>query len=263
MIHIDRLAAPGHLNQADVHQWTQMLCAMRRQYYADLAAYRRGKRSESPRRPEAESRHYAHPTVRVSLEAMFGTKCAYCETEVRASGRQQIEHYRPQSIYPALAYRWENLLLACSECNSFQKRHLFPVGRGGKTPTERRQSPCTRDDSDAALLLNPCDADPNSYPERHLTFEDGRVVLVRRSRRGRYTIDLCGLNRVPLVDDRREHLIEVQTRIERYLIACLENDTKEAHKQAMRLKHWCRDKAQYAGMARAELAREGIDWRAL
>jgi uncharacterized protein (TIGR02646 family) len=193
LIAITRTAAPAYLSSPDAHEWAVRLCARRAQYYADLGAFHRRERTEKPRRPHANSDHYGHADVRAALEMLFGSKCAYCETEVQASGPQHIEHYRPAAIYPALAYRWDNLLLACPHCNVTYKRDRFPIRPTGNTPKEHRRTPGSRDDTDDPLLLNPCRDDPTV----HLTFDAGIVIAL--TDRGRCTRRICGLNRASTV----------------------------------------------------------------
>ena len=44
----------------------------------------------------------------VALEAMQGTRCAYCETDT-TEGKRHIEHFRPLSQYPKQTFNWSNL----------------------------------------------------------------------------------------------------------------------------------------------------------
>jgi uncharacterized protein (TIGR02646 family) len=50
-------------------------------------------------------------------------RCCYCED---ARG-DDIEHFRPKTLYPELTFEWANYLLACSACNSNEKRNQFAV----------------------------------------------------------------------------------------------------------------------------------------
>ena len=54
--------------------------------------------------------------IRDALKDIYNNKCAYCETEFNRS-YIKIEHYRPKSVYYALAYSWSNLLPICDICN--------------------------------------------------------------------------------------------------------------------------------------------------
>ncbi len=53
--------------------------------------------------------------------------CAFCDDKIQ---KGTIEHFRPTSKYPLLAYVWQNLFPSCSECqeknNEFDKNLLKP-----------------------------------------------------------------------------------------------------------------------------------------
>jgi uncharacterized protein (TIGR02646 family) len=55
--------------------------------------------------------------VKKTLDAWSQGKCAYCESLINASRSQQVEHFRPKSLFPSLAYDWANYFLACNGCN--------------------------------------------------------------------------------------------------------------------------------------------------
>jgi uncharacterized protein (TIGR02646 family) len=256
LIHVARLLPPAYLAIADVARWHSNLCNHRAQYYRDLAQYHRKLRPDKPTRPRADKTHYGHQDVRMELRAMFGSKCGYCEAEVAAISPQHVEHYRPASRYPGLAYQWDNLLLACPHCNSTYKSDRFPVAPAGNTPDEHRRNPCLRNGvGEVPLLLNPCIDDPN----QHLTFREGRVVAL--TNRGRVTRRGCGLNRDDLIRDRRLWLRIVRRSIEEYMIAGLEGDQARRARHANDLKLFVTVDAPYSAMARAELDQSGIPWR--
>lgn len=77
-----------------------------------------GSRGSKPRRAAFED-------VRGKLEHMAGPtlRCAYCED----SRGTDIDHFRPKSTYPGFAFVWANYFLACSYCNSNEKRAQFPL----------------------------------------------------------------------------------------------------------------------------------------
>lgn len=66
------------------------------------------------------------------LFTLYHEKCCYCE-ERRSN--LDVEHYRPKNkvtgtAYPGyfwLGYEWDNLILACKECNRDHKKNHFPV----------------------------------------------------------------------------------------------------------------------------------------
>jgi 5-methylcytosine-specific restriction endonuclease McrA len=146
MIPVTREPTPAHLADGkNVAKWTNDLCERRRKYYRDLKAHRKPPTGiPKPTRPHANRDHYAHDDVIAVLEAMFGSKCAYCEGDVAATSPQHVEHYRPASRYPALAHAWDNLLFACWHCNVTFKSDRFPIEPAGNTPKENRTNPSAR-----------------------------------------------------------------------------------------------------------------------
>ena len=107
-----------------------------------------------------------------SLTRLFHGKCAYCEQPVdRNSG--EIDHHRPKSLYPWLAYEWENFYRACDTC-FYNKKSLFPI-------VGERVVPGTSLDEarrhEKALLLDPCFDEPMGHLKFTVTGEvKGRRV---------------------------------------------------------------------------------------
>ena len=63
------------------------------------------------------------------LRLEFGYTCAYCDlTEHERGGSCNFgcDHYAPQSLFPELATDYNNLLYACSRCNSY-KQDYWPT----------------------------------------------------------------------------------------------------------------------------------------
>lgn len=260
MIHVPRLSPPSHLASVAATTWTHDLCEQRRQYYLRVSQHRKtgGTRGDEPKKPKANSGHYGHPSVRETLTKMFGPKCAYCEAEVDTVGWQHVEHFRPTSRYPALAYEWDNLLLACGRCNSEYKSDRFPIGPAGNSRRENRKMPCLLNGiGETALLLNPC----VDRPEQHITFRDGKVVALTES--GNRTRKICALNRATLVRSRQKRLIQVKFTVEQLRVAITAGDLPLVQRCSAILVDLTHPHSPFAGMVRAELARMGIDWQSL
>ncbi len=51
-----------------------------------------------------------------------GERCMFCS----GNESSDVEHFRPKSIFPELAFIWENLLWACTICNR-AKLNRFPL----------------------------------------------------------------------------------------------------------------------------------------
>ena len=112
------------------------------------------------------------------IAAMSAHKCAYCEGPINALRASHVEHFKPKSLFPLLAYEWTNYFLGCPGCNG---------AKGAKWP-------------ERGGYLRPDRGDPSS----HFVFEaDGTA----RAARARSAADLMltdfDLNRKWLVDRRR------------------------------------------------------------
>lgn len=52
-----------------------------------------------------------------ALAEMSHRKCSYCESPIEGKRTAAVEHYRPKSIFPSVAYEWDNYFLGCGGCN--------------------------------------------------------------------------------------------------------------------------------------------------
>lgn len=161
------------------------------------------------RRAPVKRHLWADASVRQSLSSLFRGKCAYCEQLSSAAGLTlEVSHVRPlrnatgnggpPSIdhYSWLAYDWQNLVIACTDCNN-ARGNCFPTRNLRAAPMQTSKA-C--DKFEKPLLLNPC----NDPPQKHLTFEaNGRCVAL--SDRGRATIEINQLNRSELMEARAAH----------------------------------------------------------
>jgi len=130
----------------------------------------------------------------VSLLNLFSKKCAYCE-DVIDDQSFVVDHFRPVSLYPWLAYEWSNLYPVCRAC-SRNKGHQFPLAKGSKPA----RSPADISD-EKPLLLDPC----NSRPEKHLFYADQGLMQSNSDPGedlGGSTINVLGLNRSALQNKR-------------------------------------------------------------
>lgn len=170
---------------------------------------------------------YKWQDVKDGLHTIYHKKCAFCE---QRSEVPHVEHFRPKKIYHWLAYSWDNLLLACSACNSSKGdrfyingiRHTFVF-----TATTYRtihENCVSLDRTEQPLLVNPEIEDLAS----ELIFEkDGGV----RSDHVRvaHTIKECSLSRDDLKYQRKKLLDDFRKDVEATL---LENTDDPAQQNA-------------------------------
>lgn len=139
------------------------------------------------------------PAVRArllnTLHQQFSGKCAYCESALGVSGSENIDHFRPLSLYGMqAALDWHNLLLACPVCDR-NKAGRFPLERREFYPELHYNQRLGRE---FPVLLHP----RIDRPDEHLRFsEDG--VVHGLTDRGVQTIALLDLNRLQLVETRK------------------------------------------------------------
>ncbi len=63
--------------------------------------------------------------IRDTLNVVAQDHCAFCDGyPLGTFARQTIEHFRPVSQYPRLAYAWANLFICCDRCQA-AKRDQF------------------------------------------------------------------------------------------------------------------------------------------
>lgn len=68
-----------------------------------------------------------YQAVRKQLSEMTQGHCAFCDGRIGTESRETVEHFRPKSRFPSLAYQWDNLFPCCDMCQS-QKREQFEEG---------------------------------------------------------------------------------------------------------------------------------------
>lgn len=138
-----------------------------------------------------------------------GPKCCYCEKPVHNG---QLEHFRPKRawqstkgapfIYPGyywLAYKWENLLISCAECNNKgQKGNLFPL-IGPFRATDHSLNYLLEN----PVIINPAIDKPNTY----ISFNLDVPIGIDRAGRGIANINIFKLrDRADLKQPRMDRL---------------------------------------------------------
>lgn len=111
-----------------------------------------------------DSSKYGHKDIRRVLDACSHEKCFYCESKLKGE-LKEIDHFIEVAIDPSLAYAWDNLYLACNNCNDKLSHDVISV-------TE---------------VIDPC-RDSDEEIRRHITFEDECICSQPGSSKGLKTI---------------------------------------------------------------------------
>jgi uncharacterized protein (TIGR02646 family) len=160
---------------------------------------------------------YGHKTVKNILRNAQHGKCCFCErSQLGEAG--QVEHYRPKNGYKTtkkgplvkpgyywLGYSWNNLYFVCFLCNSVMyKGNLFPLSDESKRAISHLHDITAED----PLLLDPGGI---KNPRDHIYFVG--ELPNWKTKYGRNTISICGLDRVELNDERRLLISDIDARI--------------------------------------------------
>ncbi len=124
--------------------------------------------------------------LKEALSAMSDGHCAYCQASVSDNHPGAVEHFKPKSLFPLLAYAWDNYLFSCERCNT---------AKSNKWP-------------DDGEYVRPDDGDP---APRFVFTRRGRVRGAARDAAARRTVQDFGLNR-PKLCERRAQAIGVNVR---------------------------------------------------
>jgi uncharacterized protein (TIGR02646 family) len=232
------------------------------EYDSSPDEYRRG--TKFFRSSDFDDTIFAAPDVKAALLEDQQFKCAFCESFVQHVSYGTVEHFRPKAGYRQrrgeplrrpgyywLAYDWDNLFFCCNLCNEQFKENLFPL-----RDNRSRARPWKRDISkEKPLLINPATQNPADFIgfRRHVAFPAGGCP------EGTTTIEVLGLNRDKLAENRRQRLQDIEALIE--LCTLLRDAAVSDPGRLPELQSWeaklrakkDRD-AEYAAMARAFLA---------
>jgi uncharacterized protein (TIGR02646 family) len=141
---------------------------------------------------------YAHEDIRGLLESMSHHKCFYCEQKLKGIP-SEIDHFIEVAEQKDLAFDWDNLYLACTNCNN-------------KVPNK---------DIAVTDALNPCN-DTDDIIEQHLSFEKEQIIVANNSIIGHNTIQKyklaepeLDLLRSKILNDFKDVLIDItQTQLQ-------------------------------------------------
>jgi len=169
---------------------------------------------------------YAAESVKITLNAIYHKKCAYCESNIDAGASLEVEHFRPKNKvqetehtgYYWLAYEWSNLLLACEKCNGkSHKSNKFPIeGVRVEQPIFENGNLITHIESDyflaeKALLLNP---EIDDVEKLFIFKPDGTIKGLNN--RAEKSIEIYGLDRESLKIARKKIIDDYATKLRSY-----------------------------------------------
>lgn len=149
------------------------------------------KNDEKP--SETIKSRYRNEEIKKKILIETNDKCAYCESKVGHVCPGDIEHILPKNknARPELYVSWENLTLACEECNRKGKKTYYDVNDP---------------------LVNPYEDDPELF------FMGAGPFIYHKpgSRKGEITEKILKLNRTQLWERRKERLEYIKPLLDKW-----------------------------------------------
>lgn len=165
-------------------------------------------RSLQPPRPPSKGRRrkrrnnfkYNEDFIVKALWRMQHEKCCYCENKIPFKGHSKaVDHFVPKAKVKELTNDWDNLLLACAQCNGKKSDNfpleLFKIDNPNSKVVYLRKKRDFRNGS--PLLINPTKEDPEEYLDFICDIKDanfGLITTKNNSKKGKYSIKTIGLS---------------------------------------------------------------------
>lgn len=151
------------------------------------------------------NKQYAYPEIRSTLNTMSFHKCFYCERKLK-DVPQEVDHFIEVSERKDLAFDWDNLYLACDNCNNKVSNKAIPVDP-----------------------LDPC-GDTDNVIQEHLTFDDEIICARHNSPLGlitiqKYKLDSDQLDKVRLVQIKNFQKVLIQ------ILQNIKSESREINEQ--------------------------------
>ena len=188
-------------------------------------------RPECPNPKALTDEKYNDPINKEALRKSTSGKCMYCESKIDHNSFAHIEHIKPKATdkFPELEFVWDNLGYSCLKCN---------VEKGDKY------------DNDTPFI-NPYNEDP----EKHILFFGYFMYAKQGSERGEYTINELQLNRVGLIERRKERIDKLNAMIN----AAFRTSSNTLRQQAVvELKKEAEKDSEYSVAVKSLLIVQGI-----
>ena len=84
-----------------------------------------GRKKKGQKTPDFPPVWRSEEYVREDLKKMTAGHCAYCQSQTSAAYQGEVEHFKPKSVFPMLAYAWDNYFFSCKLCNG-PKKNQWP-----------------------------------------------------------------------------------------------------------------------------------------
>ena len=87
------------------------------------------KKNNKKRRTNFQTKDFKWQEVRYKALKLGNGSCCLCGATAKDGAKLHVDHIKPKSIYPELAYELDNLQILCSDCN---------IGKSNRDDTDWR-----------------------------------------------------------------------------------------------------------------------------
>ncbi|MFK5970811.1 MAG: HNH endonuclease [Candidatus Marithrix sp.] len=131
--------------------------------------------------------------IRQKLLQMSNGTCVYCGTKID-DATMDVDHYLPSSLFPYLAYCWDNLVSSCKKCNQNIKSDFSPASLTEKKIVEdilsdKFEYDLVYDKQQLLKSINDRLIEPTfDDPEEHLEFNPEFYLYESKTKIGKLTV---------------------------------------------------------------------------
>lgn len=139
-------------------------------------------------------------SIREQLDTLQNGKCAYCGLDYNATSGPEIEHIAPKGgedkpMYPQYTFTCINLVLSCHLCNGFRRKGTFDT----ILKLNKNYRKCR------FKIVHPY---INNYKKHFGKVNNSEgIVLIPKSKKGKNSIELFGLNDTARIEARAKDVI--------------------------------------------------------
>ena len=188
-------------------------------------------RPECPNPQALANNKYNDPVNKEALRKSTSGKCMYCESKIEHNSFAHIEHIKPKATdkFPELEFVWDNLGYSCQKCNN-EKGDKYDIN---------------------IPFIDPYIEDP----EDHILFFGFFVYAKQGSERGEYTVNEVNLNRIGLIERRKERIDKINAMIS---AAFRTSNNKLRHQAVIEIKKEAEKDREYSAAVKSLLIVQGI-----
>lgn len=107
--------------------------------------------------------------LRYRVLKKYGSSCMLCNVSAKSGVQIHVDHIKPRSLYPELAFNFDNLQVLCSMCNEGKSNKDITDWRPKKEKVESVKTPQPYRECKIYKCNNKCTNHPKLCPEHNVS----------------------------------------------------------------------------------------------